>query len=906
LGSGKVLLASRLLLGSILIAASLGKLANPDAFVNLVASYNILPESLAQPFGICLPWVELIVGAMLILGVFPRLASGISIMLIASFMIASSSSLLSGAGASCGCFGEVMPLSHTQSLLVDGAMLLMTAPFLLRRGEPWLAIPRSSASRALFSTMAIVLVLGSFMPQATAAAAVNTNETPATLSQQAASNTSFCDNEVPVEADNVIKVDSGVSYEQGLLDQTIVNSLQTSDAVFLFFYTDWCGFCKKESPIIDELEQQYAGQISFIRINSDDNPQVKEEFGVSGFPTMFLISDRTAAGEYQQQQFRGFTEGETLGESFNQVIDGGSIYTGAPFGTSPLNLVADVFADPGMPFSVPSSQIIDCSGVNNCGYYGTCVGDNVCECLPGWYGAECSEYYMCYGNVSIYPEVCNGGGECVGTDTCVCDPYHYGSQCENELYCYGSYATEPDVCSGNGDCAGNDVCECYYGWGGVLCDERLDVCDGYFSDDTDVCSSRGECVDVGGETWQCVCEEGWGGTRCDIPYVCDGQVGPEACAGTNGTCVGNNICECNFPYTGDTCQDVVQCEGVPAADTDNVCSGFGVCTADGTCICDEEHMGADCAAKIQCYGLNYDDPDVCSSNGACVAIDTCVCGAVGEGENCSEPPAEAITCDGLDSTDVNVCSGNGTCVEPDTCVCYPNWEGADCEQNTDACPNDPNKIEPGACGCGVQDTDSDGDDVADCNDQCPNDSNKIEPGACGCDVVDTDADEDGIADCVDNCPNMANPGQQDSDANGIGDACDTVYATVDIDPNSLNLKSKGAKNAVTAYIELPMGANASEVDINTVTLNVNGTIIAAEEKPTSVGDHDNDGITDIMVKFNRQKLIDELLDIELSTWGKISKWLGWKVNFKLVVDGYLSDGSNFTGEDTIKVILPRK
>lgn len=52
----------------------------------------------------------------------------------------------------------------------------------------------------------------------------------------------------------------------------------------------------------------------------------------------------------------------------------------------------------------------------------------------------------------------------------------------------------------------------------------------------------------------------------------------------------------------------------------------------------------------------------------------------------------------------------------------------------DECPNDPNKLLEGDCGCGVADTDSDSDDVADCIDECPNDPNKIVEGECGCGV----------------------------------------------------------------------------------------------------------------------------------------------------------------------------
>jgi hypothetical protein len=101
----------------------------------------------------------------------------------------------------------------------------------------------------------------------------------------------------------------------------------------------------------------------------------------------------------------------------------------------------------------------------------------------------------------------------------------------------------------------------------------------------------------------------------------------------------------------------------------------------------------------------------------------------------------------------------------------------------DGCPNDPNKITPGVCGCGVADTDTDSDGTADCNDGCPEDPDKIEPGICGCGVADTDTDSDGTADCNDGCPSDPNkiaPGacgcgvaDADTDSDGVAD-CNEV------------------------------------------------------------------------------------------------------------------------------------
>ena len=123
---------------------------------------------------------------------------------------------------------------------------------------------------------------------------------------------------------------------------------------------------------------------------------------------------------------------------------------------------------------------------------------------------------------------------------------------------------------------------------------------------------------------------------------------------------------------------------------------------------------------------------------------------------------------------IDGCPSDPDKTEPGVCGCgVPDVDSdgdgvLDCN---DGCPSDPDKTTPGTCGCGVPDVDSDGDGVLDCNDGCPGDPDKTEPGVCGCGVPDVDSDGDGLLDCADNCPATFNPGQDDCDGDGVGDAC---------------------------------------------------------------------------------------------------------------------------------------
>ncbi|HIE31034.1 MAG TPA: hypothetical protein EYP67_01455, partial [Methanosarcinales archaeon] len=97
------------------------------------------------------------------------------------------------------------------------------------------------------------------------------------------------------------------------LISNIDDILADGKPVFLFFYTDWCHFCHQQMPIVDELEEEYAEKLAFIRINAGERPDYAEEFGVGVLPTIFVISGKNGR-EYVKEEITGFTEETGLKE----------------------------------------------------------------------------------------------------------------------------------------------------------------------------------------------------------------------------------------------------------------------------------------------------------------------------------------------------------------------------------------------------------------------------------------------------------------------------------------------------------------------------------------------------------------------------------------------------------------
>lgn len=140
---------------------------------------------------------------------------------------------------------------------------------------------------------------------------------------------------------------------------------------------------------------------------------------------------------------------------------------------------------------------------------------------------------------------------------------------------------------------------------------------------------------------------------------------------------------------------------------------------------------------------------------------------------------------------------------------------------------------------------------------------------------------------------------QDADHDGVGDTphgligeardnfplvipWNRVQAAVDMDPGWLTLDSK--EEWVTVYIELPANLPLEDIEVSTLRLN---DIVSPEKKQFFIGDYDDDGILDMMLKFRRQE---------------VSQILQSDEDVELTVSGRLKNGLLFEGSHSLKVI----
>lgn len=99
---------------------------------------------------------------------------------------------------------------------------------------------------------------------------------------------------------------------QAITDKDFVEETDNG-LVLIDFWATWCGPCRMQSPILDQLSEEYdESEVKIVKMDVDENPETPASFGIMSIPTLLLKKDgeviEKAVGVHSKEQLKAMID----------------------------------------------------------------------------------------------------------------------------------------------------------------------------------------------------------------------------------------------------------------------------------------------------------------------------------------------------------------------------------------------------------------------------------------------------------------------------------------------------------------------------------------------------------------------------------------------------------------------